>query len=105
MKKIILDENLPVPLRLLLSDFDVVTVQFQGWSGTQNGELIALIEGNFDIFITGDKNLRYQQNISGRKLAIVELPYTRMAQLEPLVPRIHAAILRITPGEYFQIQP
>ena len=50
-------------LRHHLADFDVVTVQFQGWSGKQNGELIGLIDGRFDVLITGDKNLRYQQRI------------------------------------------
>ena len=55
MKRIILDENLPQPLRHEFCDHDVVTVGFMGWSGTQNGELI---NGEFDVLITGDQNLR-----------------------------------------------
>ena len=54
MKRIILDENLPQPLRHEFCDHDVVTVGFVGWSGTQNGELIKLIDGKFDVLITGD---------------------------------------------------
>ena len=104
MKKILLDENLPVALRHLLSEFEVVTVQFQGWSGKQNGELIQLIDGRFDVFLTGDKNLRYQQRIETRKIAIVELPFTRLRSLEPLLEKIRAAIRSSTVGDYIQIQ-
>ncbi|MFZ9938315.1 MAG: hypothetical protein ACO3JG_14855 [Luteolibacter sp.] len=63
MKKVILDENLPVSLRHHLTDFDVVTVQYQGWAGIQNGDLIALVDGLFDFLLTADQNLRYQQNL------------------------------------------
>lgn len=48
---VILDENLPVDLRHLLTEFSVVTVLYQGWSGVQNGELIKLIDGQFDVFM------------------------------------------------------
>ena len=105
MKTIILDENLPVPLRHLLSEFIVVTVQYQGWSGKQNGELIQLIDGNFDVFLTGDKNLRYQQRIASRMISIVELPFTRLGSLEPYLERIKSAIRDSVAGSYTQIQP
>lgn len=104
MKTILLDENLPVALRHHLSEFDVVTVQFQGWSGKQNGELIQLIDGKFDVFLTGDKNLRYQQRIETRKIAIVELPFTRLQSLEPLLEKIRDAIRNSISGDYIQIQ-
>ncbi len=74
MKKIILDENIPLALRNSLSRHHVTTVQKEGWGGINNGELINLIEGRFDIFITADKNLRYQQNLFRRLIAIIELP-------------------------------
>ena len=85
MKKIILDENLPHPLRLQLRDHEIVTVQYQGWTGIQNGELLKLIDGSFDVFVTADKNLRYQQNLVGRRVAIVELPFVRLESLLPLL--------------------
>ena len=103
MKTILLDENLPVALRHHLADFDVVTVQFQGWSGKQNGELIGLIDGRFDVFITGDKNLRYQQRIETRQIAIIELPFTRLRSLEPYLDQIRAAILNSVAGDYIQV--
>ena len=103
MKTILLDENLPVALRHHLAEFEVVTVQFQGWSGKQNGELINLIDGRFDVFVTGDKNLRYQQRIETRQVAIIELPFTRLQSLEPYLEQIRAAIRNSAVGDYIQI--
>ena len=79
-------------------------MQFQGWSGKQNGELIRLIDGKFDVFLTGDKNLRYQQRIDIRNIAIVEVPFTRLESLNPYLEEIKAAIRRATIGEYIQIR-
>jgi hypothetical protein len=104
VKTILLDENLPVALRHSLTEFEVVTVQFQGWSGKQNGELISLIDGKFDVFLTGDKNLRYQQKIDTRSIAIVEVPFTRLDSLNPYLEEIKAAIRSATTGQYIQIR-
>ena len=104
MKRVILDENLPQPLRLLLGTHTVVTVQHQGWSGIQNGDLLKLIDGDFDIIITGDKNLRYQQNLAGRKVAIIELPFTRFDSLQPLLTKIRDAVDAAQAGDYLQIE-
>ena len=105
MKKVILDENLPRPLRHHFPDFDVVTVQYQGWSGIQNGDLIQLIDGNFDVFITADKNLRYQQNLKGRVISIIEIPLLHRSSIPLYVDKIRDAILASSPGSYIQIQP
>jgi hypothetical protein len=105
VKRIILDENLPQSLRHHLAEFDVVTVQFQGWAGFQNGELIALIDGRFDVFLTADQNLRYQQNLKNRRIAIVELPFIRRKDIPKVVDAIRAAIITATCGDYIQIQP
>lgn len=104
MKKVILDENLPLPLRHHLTEFDVVTVQYQDWKGIQNGELIALIDGKFDVFLTSDQNLRYQQNLKDRKIAIVELPFIRRKVIPEFVGRIRAAILSAKEGDYIQLE-
>jgi hypothetical protein len=103
VKKIILDENLPISLRHHLSEFEVVTVQFQGWSGIQNGDLIALIDGHYDVFLTADQNLRYQQNLRNRSIAIVELPFIRKSSIILWVDRIRNAIHSAQPGDYIQI--
>lgn len=80
--KIILDENLPRALKRYLSAYEVTTVQEQGWAGVRNGELIARIDGVYDVLLTSDKNLKYQQNLTGRSIAIIELPTNRLKLLE-----------------------
>lgn len=103
MKKVILDENLPNDLRLYLGEFEVVTVQFQGWSGIQNGELIKLVDAQFHVFVTGDKNLQYQQNLKERKVAIVVVPFTRLDSLLAIIVKIRESIIRSTVGGYEEI--
>jgi len=100
VKKVILDENLPQPLRHLLSPHDVVTVHYMGWSGIQNGELIELIDSDFDVFITADKNLRYQQNLSSRRIGIIELPFSRLDDISPHTEKILLAIESMNSGDY-----
>lgn len=102
--RIVLDENLPRPLiRFFDPNHQVTTVQDLGLAGTANGELLARLEGNHDVFVTGDKNLRYQQNLTGRKLAIVELPTNRLPLLVAMSNAIVSAVNAATPGGYFQV--
>lgn len=102
MKRVLLDENFPQPFRLALSQFNIVTVGFAGWSGIQDGELVALAEKNFDVLLTGDKSLRYQQNLNKRTLSILEVPFTRMDDLLTILPAIKDAIGASEPGIYLQ---
>lgn len=95
--KIIFDENVPAPLRQFLSAHTVTTVQEQGWAGVENGALIALVDGKFDVPVLADKNLRYQQNLLARKIALVELPTNRWPALKQLAPQIVQAS---TAGSY-----
>lgn len=77
MTKILLDECLPVKLKYRLqeinSDFQVSTVTGEQWSGIKNGELLKLAQKNFDVFITIDQNLKYQQSLSTFSIAVVAL--------------------------------
>lgn len=73
---------------------------FRGWAGFQNGELIALIDGRFDVFLTADQNLRYQQNLQNRSIAIVELPFIRRKDIPKVVDAIRAAIITAACGDY-----
>ena len=100
---IILDENLPKPLKGIFPSHTVTTVQEQGLAGTVNGALLARLDGAFDVFITADKNLRYQQNLSGRELAILELPTNRLPLLRPLFPRIASAVDGMTRSAYVRL--
>ena len=98
--KIILDENIPLPLSGWLSPHQVTTVQKEGLVGFANGDLIAKINGHFDVFITVDKNLRYQQNLSGRTIAILELPTNQLPLLTPLQQQLSPLLDRMKPSEY-----
>lgn len=102
--KIIFDENIPYPLKQFFPSDDVATVQLRGWTGFKNGELIGLIDGQFDVFLIADKNLRYQQNLSERKIAIVELPTNRWPLLKVMAARIALAVHAATPGSYTIVQ-
>jgi hypothetical protein len=104
--RIVLDENLPRPLRRIFGpEHQVATVQELGLAGTSNGALLAQLEGGFDVFVTADKNLRYQQNLAGRTLAIVELPTNRLLTLKTMSAEIVAAVASATPGSYLQVPP
>ena len=101
--RIVLDENLPKPLKGIFPGHTVATVQELGLAGTVNGALLAQLEGACDVFITADRNLRFQQNLGGRTMAILELPTNRLPLLRPLFQRIAAAVDSISPGEYVQL--
>ena len=72
--KVLFDECVPRPLRRMLVGHDLATIEQVGWKGTENGELLRKAEISFDAFITADKNLRHQQDLAGRRIAILELP-------------------------------
>ena len=98
--KVILDENLPHGLKRILIDLNVTTVQEYGLSGVSNGELITRIDGIFDALLTADKNLRYQQNLSTRQIAIVELPSNQWPAIKQPVAAITTTLRAPQPGEY-----
>ena len=104
MKTVILDENIPRKLKTRLPGHRVATVPEMGWGGVKNGRLIALIDGTYEVFITADKNLRYQQNLRHRNLSIIEVPFNDAVRLLPIAPQILAAIEKSTPGSYEEIQ-
>ncbi len=64
--KILLDECVPWPMHKLLVGHVCTTAQKQGWGGIKNGDPLNRAEGEFDLFVTSDQNIRYQQNLSGR---------------------------------------
>jgi hypothetical protein len=97
--RILLDEDLPWPLIKLLVGHETLPVQKAGWSGVKNGKLLALAATRFDVFLTMDGNLEYQQNLATLPVAvlIVEAVSNRMRDLEPLVPEILGALAQIEP--------
>ena len=101
--KVLIDECLPKYLKKALAGHEVETVQGAGWSGVKNGELLKLAEITFEVFVTADQNLRYQQNLSERKIAIIELPTNTLSVVKQLTPEILNALSTITHGAYLRI--
>ncbi len=91
---------MPRLLRRDLPEFDVRTVQEEGWSSLQNGALLRNAEANFQVLVTADKRLQHQQNISSFRIAvvIVSAESTRLIHMRPLVPKIKQAIAEAQPG-------
>lgn len=103
--KLLLDECTPHVLKRLLTGFEIRTVQDLGWAGITNGKLLRLAEGHFDVLITSDQNLKYQQNLSGRQLAIVQLPTNEVPIVVKLAPAVQTALETIEAGDFVEIPP
>ena len=102
--KILFDQGTPVPLRRQLAGHMIDTVYEQGWATLTNGRLLAIAEeAGYDLLITTDQNLRYQQNLQGRRLAILVLGSTSWPRLRERVDTIQAAIDISTPGAYQEL--
>lgn len=88
--KVLFDECVPKRLRRLLPGYDVKTVPEAGWAGIKNGELLKKAKGNFDVFITVDRNLSYQQNPASIVIPIIVIhsPSNKLRDLEPLAPKL-----------------
>lgn len=88
--RVLLDECLPRRLKIELVGHDVKTAPEMGWASKKNGELLALAAVEFDIFLTSDRNLSHQQNLSAFGIAIIVLvaASNRIDDLRPLVPRV-----------------
>jgi predicted nuclease of predicted toxin-antitoxin system len=104
--KVLLDENLPHALRAELPDHDVFTVQYLGWSGTKNGLLLAkAADSGFDVMVTMDSGVAYQQNRAVLPLAVIILEATSndIDDLRPLMARLRQAVKSIKPGTVVRI--
>jgi predicted nuclease of predicted toxin-antitoxin system len=93
--KILLDECVPWPLHRLLAHHTCTNVQTRGWGGIKNGELLRLAEPEFDLFITSDQNIRYQQNLSGRNIAVLELSTNDIERVQAAASLIQDAVEKI----------
>ena len=93
-----------MPLRAFLQG-EIHTCFERGWYHLSNGDLIENAEAKFDVFITTDKNLRYQQNLNHRKVAILVLPTTRWPNLKEFGPEIALAASGLSKGSYLEWHP
>jgi hypothetical protein len=101
---ILLDECTPRAVKKRLPHLAIHTVQEMGWSGVKNGKLLKLADQQFDVLITTDKNLRYQQNLARVKLAFILLPTNRVRVVISLIPKIEEALKTIQSGDFVEIQ-
>lgn len=101
--RILLDQGVPVPLRSALPNHEVSTAYERGWSTLSNGELLSASETEFDVLVTTDRNLRYQQSLSGRRLAILVLPTTSWPRIHEHAETIATEVTTMAPGEYREL--
>src|SRR5271157_1860755 len=99
-----LDNGTPAPLRYALKGHVVVEAIERGWDQLLNGELIAAAEAaGFELLLTTDKNIRFQQNLKGRKIAFVVIGNQQWPTLRRYVERVVAAVNAATPGSYTEV--
>lgn len=101
----LLDECVPRKLRRELPEHEVFTVTERGWSGIKNGKLLALAAAEFDVFLTVDQNLKYQQNLKAFNIAVILLVArnNRLKTLLPLMPETRAALENIKTGDFARV--
>jgi predicted nuclease of predicted toxin-antitoxin system len=104
----VLDHNLPHKLRTslgALGKHEIATTSYMGWGELKNGELLRMAEDNeIDVLVTGDRSLIYEQNLTGRRLAIVALSTNNWPIIKNYAPQILAAIDSAVPGSFHAVE-
>ena len=93
-----------MPLRRILALHEISTAFERGWSTLGNGELLAAAESEFELLITTDRNLKYQQRLAARRLAILVLPSTSWPRISRHLPDVERAVASIAAGEYRELE-
>lgn len=102
--RVLFDQGTPVPLRTHLSGHQVSTTYELGWGSLKNGELLQQAESQgFEVLVTTDQNLKYQQNLAGRKIAVVALSATSWPRIQKVLPHIVEAVNAIKPNGYVEV--
>ncbi len=103
--RIVLDECIDRRFTGHIKDFAVRTVPEMGWSGLSNGELLSRAQSEFDVFLTTDRNLSFQQNLSlfALAIAVMHAPTNRLDELIPLIPALLEALPTMQPGTSTEI--
>ncbi len=104
--KIFFDHYVPKRLmRHLVPEHEGWTAYQKRWHEKKNGELLSLVEGEFDVFLTADQNIKHQQNLSRRSLKFIVLVASDNGYetLSPLIPKVTDALTKISPGEFVEI--
>ena len=101
--KVLFDQGTPAPLRHALAGHAVSTAYEMGWALLGNGDLLDAADRSFDVLVTTDQNLPYQQNLKGRRLAILILPTTSWPRLKDRLLDVEAALATIEPGSVVRL--
>jgi hypothetical protein len=102
--KVLFDQGTPLPLRKALPEHQVESAYERGWSSLRNGELLAAAElAGFDVFVTTDRQLKHQQNLANRRIAIVVLLSTSWPRIQAVLPAVAAAVAGAAPGSYREV--
>lgn len=102
---VLFDKSAPNGLVRHLSDHTVSTAEQCGWGRLENGELLSIAEASgYELFLTADKNLRYQQNFAGRRISIVVLGQSPWPLLRQHIPAILEAVNAATPGSFMEVE-
>ena len=103
--KVLLDECVPRKLNRELAEHEVLTVTERGWSGIKNGKLLVLAEAVFDVFLTVDQNLKYQQNLKAFNIGVILLMArnNRLKTLLPLMPEVRKALEKIRTADFILV--
>ena len=101
--RILFDHGVPAPLRRALTGHTISTAYEMGWTELDNSALLQAAEMDFDVLITTDKNLRYQQNLTGRRLAILVLLTTSWPKIQAHEAQIVAAVSALRPGDFTEL--
>lgn len=103
--KVLFDQGTPVPLRRSLSEHQVATAAEMGWSQLTNGDLLsAASEAGFNVLVTTDQNLRYQQNLKDREIAVVVLMSASWPRISKQTDKVTEAIKELGTGDYIEIE-
>ena len=103
--KILFDNGAPKPIARCLAGHEITYARRIGWHELENGELIQMAEeAGYEVLLSTDKNIRYQQNLSGRKIALVILGNSQWPAVRLYLDRIAAAVNACTPGSYAEVE-
>jgi hypothetical protein len=91
-------------LRPRLAGHEISTAYEMGWATLSNGDLLAAAEKSFDVLITTDQNLRHQQNLAGRRLAILVLPTTSWPEIQKHINQVADAVTTLKPGDFIELR-
>jgi hypothetical protein len=100
---ILFDHGTPAPLRRQLAGHEISTAYEMGWAKLNNGDLLAAAEKSFEAFITTDQNLRYQQNLASRRLAILVLPTTSWPAIQKHTAKVAASVNALKPDDFIEL--